>query len=135
MPEPSVSSIAIYQLRVVLCGVSPMVWRRLLVVSTTSIAGLHEVLQNALGWSGLNSNKGTNRCEAREILVVDAKLSGELPYSFYGVEIGAVWWEVIKAKVRFVFLTPSAVKFGVVVFSVVRNDDHATPAIEAAALK
>jgi hypothetical protein len=48
-------------------------------------------------------------------LVVDAKLSGELPYSFYGVEIGAVWWEIIKAKVRFVFLTPSAVKLGVVV--------------------
>jgi len=66
---------------------------------------------------------------------VDAKLSGELPYSFYGVKIGAVWWEVIKAKVRFVFLTPSAVKFGVVVFRVVGNDDHAAPAIEAAALK
>jgi hypothetical protein len=33
-----VSSIAIDQLRVVLCGVSPLVWRRLLVVSTTSIA-------------------------------------------------------------------------------------------------
>ena len=47
MPEPSVSSIAIYQLRVVLCGVSPLVRRRLLVVSTTSIAELHEVLQNA----------------------------------------------------------------------------------------
>src|SRR5271168_5528847 len=38
MPESSVSSPAIYQLRVVLCGVSPLVWRRLLVVSTTSIA-------------------------------------------------------------------------------------------------
>jgi hypothetical protein len=44
MREPSVSSIAIYQLRVVLCGVSPLVWRRLLVVSTTSIAELHEIL-------------------------------------------------------------------------------------------
>ena len=52
MPEPSVSSIAIYQLRVALCGVSPLVWRRLLVVSTTSIAELHEILQNAFGWSG-----------------------------------------------------------------------------------
>jgi hypothetical protein len=52
MPEPSVSSIAIYQLRVVLCGVSPLVWRRLLVVSTTSIAELHKILQNAFGWSG-----------------------------------------------------------------------------------
>src|SRR5580704_691435 len=52
MPEPSVSSIAIYQLRVVLCGVSPLVWRRLLVVITTSIAELHEILQSAFGWSG-----------------------------------------------------------------------------------
>jgi Plasmid pRiA4b ORF-3-like protein len=52
MPEPSVSSIAIYQLRVVLCGVSPLVWRRLLVVSETSIAELHEILQSAFGWSG-----------------------------------------------------------------------------------
>jgi Plasmid pRiA4b ORF-3-like protein len=52
MPEPSVSSIAIYQLRLVLCGVSPLVWRRLLVVSTTSIAELHEILQSAFGWSG-----------------------------------------------------------------------------------
>jgi hypothetical protein len=33
------------------------------------------------------------------------------------------------------FLTPSAVKFGVVVFGVVCNDDDAASAIEAAALK
>ncbi len=66
---------------------------------------------------------------------MDAKLSGELPNSFYGIEMGALWREVIKPKVPFVFLTPSAVKFGVVVFRVVRNDDHAAPAIEAAALK
>ena len=68
-------------------------------------------------------------------MVVDAKLSGELPDSFYGIEIGAVRWEVIKTKVRFVFLTPSVVQFGVVVFRVVGYDDHAAPAIEAAALK
>src|ERR1700736_6624601 len=52
MPESSVSSIAIYQLRVVLCGVSPLVWRRLLVVSETSLGELHEMLQSAFGWSG-----------------------------------------------------------------------------------
>jgi len=52
MPEPSVSSIAIYQLRVVLCGVSPLVWRRLLVASETSLAELHEILQTAFDWSG-----------------------------------------------------------------------------------
>ena len=52
MSEPSVSSLAIYQLRVVLCGVSPLVWRRLLVVNETSLGELHEILQNAFDWSG-----------------------------------------------------------------------------------
>jgi len=42
---------AVYQLRVVLAGISPMVWRRLLVPAETSIAGLHEILQTAFGWS------------------------------------------------------------------------------------
>jgi hypothetical protein len=50
MAEPS--SPAIYQLRVVLCGVSPLVWRRLLVISETSLAELHEILQSAFDWSG-----------------------------------------------------------------------------------
>src|ERR1700693_63094 len=52
MPELSVSPIAIYQLRVVLRGVSPLVWRRLLVVSETSLGALHEILRRALGRSG-----------------------------------------------------------------------------------
>ena len=55
MPEPSVSPIAIYQLRVVLRGVSPPIWRRLLVVSETSLGELHEILQSAFGWSGERS--------------------------------------------------------------------------------
>jgi hypothetical protein len=51
-----------------------------------------------------------HRSDIREIFVVDAKLSGEFPYSFCWIEIRAVWWEVIKAKLRFVFLTPSFVE-------------------------
>jgi hypothetical protein len=41
-----------YQLRVVLRGVSPLVWRRLLVRAGSSVAELHEVLQVAFGWDG-----------------------------------------------------------------------------------
>src|SRR5271157_4672253 len=52
MPESSVSSPAIYQLRVALRGVSPLKWRRLFVVSETSLAELHDVLQTAFDWSG-----------------------------------------------------------------------------------
>jgi Plasmid pRiA4b ORF-3-like protein len=41
----------VYQLRVWLLGVSPMVWRRLLVQSDTTLAELHETLQVAMGWT------------------------------------------------------------------------------------
>jgi Plasmid pRiA4b ORF-3-like protein len=41
-----------YQLRVVLRGMSPLIWRRLLIPADTTIAGLHAVLQTAFGWGG-----------------------------------------------------------------------------------
>ena len=41
----------LYQLRVVLRNVSPLIWRRLLVRSDTSIAQLHAILQTVMGWS------------------------------------------------------------------------------------
>jgi Plasmid pRiA4b ORF-3-like protein len=43
----------ILQLRAVLRGISPLIWRRLLVPSDTSIAQLHEVLQVAFGWDDM----------------------------------------------------------------------------------
>jgi hypothetical protein len=42
----------VYQLRVVLTGISPLIWRRLLIPADTTIAGLHAILQAAFGWSG-----------------------------------------------------------------------------------
>jgi hypothetical protein len=45
-------STAIYQLRLVLAGISPIVWRRLLVSSQTTIAQLHQYIQVAFDWSG-----------------------------------------------------------------------------------
>ena len=45
-PEP-----VVYQLRVVLRGVSPLIWRRLLVCGESTVADLHAVLQIAFGWS------------------------------------------------------------------------------------
>ncbi len=46
------SDPAIYQLKVVLLGVSPMVWRRLLVCSGSTIADLPFTLKVAMGWTG-----------------------------------------------------------------------------------
>lgn len=50
MPEPDASVPAVYQLRVVLRGVSPLIWRRLLVRADSTIADLHATLQVAFGW-------------------------------------------------------------------------------------
>ena len=52
MTEPAVpSSPSGFQLRVVLRGISPLVWRRLLVSSDSTIANLHDVVQASFGWS------------------------------------------------------------------------------------
>jgi hypothetical protein len=44
----------IVQIKVWLHGISPMVWRRLLVLSTCSLRGLHGVLPVAMGWEGIH---------------------------------------------------------------------------------
>jgi hypothetical protein len=41
----------VYQFKVVLRGISPMIWRRLLLRSDHSIADLHYAIQIAMGWS------------------------------------------------------------------------------------
>ncbi|HSZ30069.1 MAG TPA: plasmid pRiA4b ORF-3 family protein [Pseudonocardiaceae bacterium] len=42
----------VYRLRVVLSGISPMIWRQLEVPATLTLAELHEVLQISFAWSG-----------------------------------------------------------------------------------
>ena len=46
-----------YQLRVVVHGVSPLIWRRLPVPADTTIADLHAVLQTAFGWTGTHLHR------------------------------------------------------------------------------
>lgn len=41
----------IYQIKITLRGVTPAVWRRVLVSADMTLGGLHEVLQIAMGWS------------------------------------------------------------------------------------
>jgi hypothetical protein len=47
----STSASVIYQLKVVLLGISPMIWHRLLVRGDSTIADLHYIIQIAMGWS------------------------------------------------------------------------------------
>ncbi len=43
--------LSIYQLRIVLRGISPLIWRRVLVPSKTTLAHLHAILQILFAWS------------------------------------------------------------------------------------
>jgi len=53
LPAP----LTVYRLRVVVRGVSPLIWRRLLVPADTTIAGLHAVLQIAFSWTGTHLHR------------------------------------------------------------------------------
>jgi hypothetical protein len=55
MSEPK--PVHVYQLKVWLQGISPMVWRRLLVRSDSTIADLHYTIQIAMGWSDVHLNR------------------------------------------------------------------------------
>ena len=55
MNQPPVP--AVYQLKVVLLDISPMIWRRLLVSGDSTIADLHYSLQIVMGWSDAHLNR------------------------------------------------------------------------------
>ena len=44
----------VIQLKVRLLGISPMLWRRVLVPKTMTLRELHGVLQVAMGWEGIH---------------------------------------------------------------------------------
>jgi hypothetical protein len=57
MAEADRAEAQIYQLRAVIRGISPMIWRRLLVRDDSTVAQLHEVLQIAFGWDDEHLNR------------------------------------------------------------------------------
>lgn len=57
MSSSNAGPLEIYQFRIVLKEVSPLIWRRILVKETTSIADLHCILQIILEWSDTYLNK------------------------------------------------------------------------------
>ena len=44
----------IYQLKIRLLGISPMIWRRVLVPASVTLRELHGILQVAMGWEGIH---------------------------------------------------------------------------------
>ncbi|HEY9879474.1 MAG TPA: plasmid pRiA4b ORF-3 family protein [Leptolyngbyaceae cyanobacterium] len=53
------STALVYQLKVILVGISPLIWRRLLVSGSHTITDLHYILQIAMGWSDDHLNRFT----------------------------------------------------------------------------
>jgi hypothetical protein len=47
----------VYQLHVWIRQISPMIWRRLLVLSNSTLTDLHNALQIAFGWSGFHLHR------------------------------------------------------------------------------
>ena len=80
MNDPT--QLSIYQLRAVLNGVSPLVWRRFLLSSETSLADLHKILQLSFGWSGFylyefcihGKTFGSNAEDPRSVCLGDFQL-------------------------------------------------------------
>jgi hypothetical protein len=53
-PEVAVNAEAVLQVKVWLVGISPMVWRRILVPPNFTLRELHGVIQVAMGWEGIH---------------------------------------------------------------------------------
>jgi hypothetical protein len=55
-PQPQANA-AVYQIKIVLRECSPLIWRRLLVPSDTTIAELHTIVQTAMGWEDVHLHR------------------------------------------------------------------------------
>ena len=44
----------IYQLKISLQGIRPMIWRRIQILDDTTLAQFHHILQNVMGWENCN---------------------------------------------------------------------------------
>lgn len=59
------TGVEVYRLHVWIRRISPMIWRRLLVRSDSTIADLHYTLQIAFGWRDEHLNRF--RCHCRPV--------------------------------------------------------------------
>ncbi len=109
---PPVSRPKAYQLKVALRGISPLIWRRVLVTSDTTIAQLHDILQIVMGWEDLHLHQfliygksyGIYRIggmsfadNPHQVRLADFKLrSGE--HFSYEYDFGDGWWHDIRLE-------------------------------------
>jgi hypothetical protein len=105
MAEAGRPEAKIYQLRAVIRGISPMIWRRVLARDESTVAQLHEVLQIAFGWDDVHLNRfeiqgreyavyreggGLMGIDARRVRLSDLKLH-RLERFVYEYDFGDSW--------------------------------------------
>ena len=96
--EPSHALPSIYQLCIVLRGISPLVWRRLLVYGDTTLAQLHDIFQIIFDWSGEHLHEfhlygrdyGSNGADTRSVRLHDFRLHPGERFS-YVYDFSAYW--------------------------------------------
>jgi hypothetical protein len=101
----SCSGMTVYRLRVAIAGISPLIWRRLEVAASTTVAGLHAVVQAVFGWSGEHLHRfiigGTEygisylggpsfRDDARQVRLADLQLREGERFT-YEYNFSAAW--------------------------------------------
>ncbi|PLS82701.1 MAG: hypothetical protein CYG60_23820 [Actinobacteria bacterium] len=109
VPE-STSSARIYQLKISLREISPMIWRRLLVSDDTPLVELHEVIQLAMGWEGYHLWRFTANgreyghaygedltSEAHETILSDLNLRPRQRF-LYDYDFGDYWQHEIRVE-------------------------------------
>ena len=98
-------STTVYQLRVVIAGISPLIWQRVEVTASTTVAVLHNIVQAVFGWSGEHLHRfvigGTEygigyiggpgfRDDARQVRLADLRLR-EGERFVYEYNFSAAW--------------------------------------------
>jgi hypothetical protein len=104
----------VYQIHVWIQQISPMIWRRILVRSDSTLANLHDVLQIAFGWRDLHLHKfrihgrdyGVNRVgglwfshDARTVPLADFQFRSNERF-LYEYDFGDGWQHVVRVERR-----------------------------------
>jgi hypothetical protein len=105
MPKPALPAAAsVYQLRVVLRAVSPLIWRRVLVRGDCTLADLHAVLQATFAWSDVHLHRfkihgreydGID--DSREVRLADLGLRVTERF-VYDYDLGDLWRHDIRLE-------------------------------------
>lgn len=68
---------AVYQLKVSLDGISPSIWRRILVRGDITLFKLHKILQVVMGWQGYHLHQFVINGECYSVVSIEADMLGD----------------------------------------------------------